>query len=224
MFNEGYNSTHSDELIRKDVIAQAMILCKFLTENPRTQLPEAYALMALMCFHSARADTRLTPEGELILLTAQDRSQWNTELIHLGNTHLNKAASGNVLTMYHLEAAIAYEHCTASSYENTNWKSILQYYDALVALSAENDIVLLNRCIVIMELYGPQKALATLKEFPDNKRVSGYYLFHAVLGELYHRTGDNAQALRSFENARQLTQSGHEKRFLTHKILHLQMQ
>src|SRR5665811_2146331 len=49
LFNQGYNSTNSEELIRKDVMEEAMMLCKLLTENKHTQLPEVYALMALMC-------------------------------------------------------------------------------------------------------------------------------------------------------------------------------
>src|SRR6185436_11050951 len=63
LFNEGYSSTHSDELIRKDLISEAMLLCKMLTENSNTQLPETFALMALMCFHASRSNSRLTSEG-----------------------------------------------------------------------------------------------------------------------------------------------------------------
>lgn len=68
IFNEGYNSTNSEELIRTDVIAEAILLCKLLTENELTQQPEVFALMALMCFHSSRSESRLTPAGEIILL------------------------------------------------------------------------------------------------------------------------------------------------------------
>src|SRR5471030_1885580 len=37
LFNEGYNSTHSEDLIRKDLIEEAITLCKLLTENKHTQ-------------------------------------------------------------------------------------------------------------------------------------------------------------------------------------------
>lgn len=40
LFNEGYNSTNSEELIRKDVIEEAMMLCKLLAENNHTQQPK----------------------------------------------------------------------------------------------------------------------------------------------------------------------------------------
>jgi RNA polymerase sigma factor (sigma-70 family) len=75
LFNEGYNSTNAEQVIRQDLIDEAMLLCNLLSENKHTQIPETYALMALMCFHSARSESRLTPEGEIILLAQQDRTK-----------------------------------------------------------------------------------------------------------------------------------------------------
>jgi RNA polymerase sigma-70 factor (ECF subfamily) len=74
--------------------------------------------MALMCFHASRINSRLNVQGELILLAKQDRKQWTKELIVQGNHYLNKGATGDRLSSYHLEAAIAYEHCTAKKYED----------------------------------------------------------------------------------------------------------
>jgi RNA polymerase sigma-70 factor (ECF subfamily) len=73
LFNEGYNSSQPEQLIRKDLITEALMFCKLLIENHYTQLPEVFALMALMCFHAARSESRLTQEGEIILLPYQDR-------------------------------------------------------------------------------------------------------------------------------------------------------
>jgi predicted RNA polymerase sigma factor len=125
LFNEGYNSA-GEQLIRKDLIEEAMMLCRLLADNEYTQLPAVVALMALMCFHLARSESRLTTEGEIILLPYQDRTKWNYGLISLGNDYMNKAASGNEVSPYHIEAAIAFEHCTAETFEQTNWKRILE--------------------------------------------------------------------------------------------------
>ena len=65
--------------------------------------------MALMCFHTSRSDSRLTVEGEIILLPMQDRRKWDRALIEEGNQYMNKAAFGDTISTYHLEAAIAYE-------------------------------------------------------------------------------------------------------------------
>src|SRR5436853_7880526 len=103
-------------------MAEAMMLCNMLMENKDTQLPEVFALMALMCFHSSRSESRLTTEGEIILLPMQDRSKWNRAMIAEGNTYMGRAAFGNEISSYHLEAAIAFEHCIAENFEKTNWE------------------------------------------------------------------------------------------------------
>jgi len=217
MFNEGYNSTHSDQLIRKDLLSQALWLCKSLLDNERTQLPEVYALMALMLFHTARVDSRISDDGELILLSDQDRSLWNQKIISQGNNYLNQSAFGESLSTYHLEAAIAYQHCTASSYGTTNWKEILSYYDLL--LTIDNDpIVLLNRCLVILELNGPEEVLKTIEEIKGHKIMSKYYLYHAILGEIHERLMEPNKAIKYYQQAIELTQSQPEKQLLQKKI------
>ncbi|KAA1243911.1 sigma-70 family RNA polymerase sigma factor [Aquimarina sp. RZ0] len=220
MFNEGYNSTHSDQLIRKDLISQALWLCKSLLDNKSTQTPEVYALMALMSFHAARVDSRVTEQGALIRLADQDRNSWNQELISLGSMYLNQAAFGKTLTTYHLEAAIAYQHCIASNYENTNWKEILTYYDLLLVI-AYDPVVFLNRCLVMLELNGPDEALEAIKKIQNHKIISKYYLYHAILGEIHERLKASSKAVAYYQQAIQLTQSKPEKRLLKQKITNL---
>jgi len=217
MFNEGYNATHNNQLIRKDLISQTMWLCKSLLDSKRTQLPEVYAMMALMCFHTARIDSRITAEGRLILLPDQDRSIWNTELISLGKNYLNQAAFGEVLSTYHLEAAIACQHCTAANYEMTNWNEILKYYDLLLNI-AKDPIVFLNRSLVILELYGPKKALQLLQEVSENKILKKYYLYHATMGEIYQRLKQSDRAITYYEEALRNTQSKSEQQLLQQRI------
>ncbi|SEL83585.1 RNA polymerase sigma-70 factor, ECF subfamily [Aquimarina amphilecti] len=217
IFNEGYNATHGDKLVRKDVISQAMWLCKSLLDNERTQLSEVYALMALMLFHTARIDSRISSCGDLILLSDQDRGLWSKELIGKGNDYLNQSAFGESLSTYHLEAAIAYQHCISVSYEKTNWKEILSYYDLL--LKKDNDpIVFLNRCLVVLELFGAEEALNTIKKLEDHKIVGAYYLYYAILGEIYERLIDPNRAVGYYQKAIKLTQSKPEQRLLKRKI------
>ena len=218
LFNEGYNSTNSEELIRKDVIAEAMMLCKLLTENSHTQQPEVFALMALMCFHSSRSDSRLTTEGEIILLPMQDRKKWDTKLIDEGNEYMNKAAFGDTVSPYHIEAAIAYEHCSAKLFKDTNWERILEYYKWLCKISP-SPINELNKTIAVMELYGAPEALYELQSINDKKKLGSYYLYHSVLGEIYSRINNLKSAKQHFETAIQLTHSETERKMLKNKIL-----
>jgi RNA polymerase sigma factor (sigma-70 family) len=217
LFNEGYNSSHSDNLIREDLIDEAMLLCKLLTENKNTQIPETFALMALMCFHSSRSDSRLTPEGEIILLDQQDRSKWNLDLISEGNAYMNKAAFGNKISSYHIEAAIAFEHCVAHKFETTNWQRILELYDWLCKESP-SEITEINRTVVILKLHGATAALTALSKLKDSAKFQNYYLYHSLLGEIYRTQNDALRAKKHYEKAIELTHSDKEKKLLLEKV------
>jgi RNA polymerase sigma factor (sigma-70 family) len=217
LFNEGYNSTASDQLIRTELIEEAIMLCGLLTENEHTRQPETYALMALMSFHASRSSSRLTPEGEIILLPFQDRSKWNATLIAKGNHYLNLAAFGTRISSYHLEAAIAYEHCSAESFEKTNWHNILRYYEWLCNI-APSPVSELNKVIALMQIEGPEAALAALEKVDDQKKLEGFYLFHSLLGEIYARLSQPEPARRSLEKALFLTRSEAERNILKSKI------
>ncbi|MEO8769349.1 MAG: sigma-70 family RNA polymerase sigma factor [Ferruginibacter sp.] len=217
LFNEGYNSTEKKELIREDLIDEAMLLGKLLTENELTQLPEVYALMALMCFHSARSESRLTAEGEIILLPYQDRGKWNHELIVKGNDYMNRAAFGNTVSTYHFEAAIAYEHCVSESFDKTNWQLILNWYECLCNLSS-SPITALNKIVVVMQVHGAEKALQQIEQIAEKKKIESFYLYHALLGEIYSKLNHPIKAKQYFETAIRLTRSEAEKKILREKI------
>src|SRR6185295_7597647 len=84
LFNEGYNSAKADELIRKDLCAEAMRLCKILIEHRICSSPTGYALLSMMCFHAARFESRLDHNNSIVLLQQQDRRKWNEEMINIG--------------------------------------------------------------------------------------------------------------------------------------------
>lgn len=217
LFNEGYNSTHSEQLIREDLMNEAMMLCGLLTENEHTQLPETFALMALMCFHSARSKSRLTTDGEVVLLPQQDRSKWNVELISAGNNYMNKAAFGTEITSYHLEAAIAHEHCSATDFKNTNWNRILYLYEWLCNISP-SPITELNKTVAVMQVHGAETALEALQQITDKKKLESFYLYYSLLGEIYSQLKNTAEAKKCFQEAMKLTTSEVERKMLGNKI------
>lgn len=217
LFNEGYSATQHEQLVREDIIAQAMYLCQSLLDHPHTRQPRTCALMALFSFHAARIHSRLQADGTIIPLSQQDRRQWDQALITTGNEWLNKAASGATLSPFHLEAAIAYEHCIARSYAATNWKMILAYYDALLQLT-KDPVILLNRSVALLEYAGAPAALQSLEALQGHRQLNRYYLYHAVLGEIYKRMNEKEKAVACFEQARQLTTAQQEQQFLSAKI------
>src|SRR4029079_730554 len=111
LFNEGYYSMTQNEILRRDLCAEAMRLGAFLTEYERTNQPKTNALLALMSFHASRFNARQTSEGDIILYEDQDKKKWDAELIRQGMHFLELSATGNELSSYHLEARIACWHC-----------------------------------------------------------------------------------------------------------------
>jgi RNA polymerase sigma-70 factor (ECF subfamily) len=216
IFNEGYNSTHTSELIRRDLLDQAMYLCKLLAGNKNTQLPEVYAAMALMCFHSSRIDSRINEKGEIILLAQQDRSKWKQLLIAEGNEYMNKAAFGTTISTYHAEAAIAYEHCIAETFEKTNWNNILNYYNLLASINP-NPVVMLHRLTVIYKVFGAEKTLAEIEKSEHTTEWKKNYLFYGLLGDIY-ATSAPLKSKDYYETANRLTRSEAEKKLLLKKI------
>ncbi len=216
LFNEGYNSSHPDFLIRKDLCAQAMRLCRLIIDRFPDQR-SSLALMSLMCFHSARFDSRIDNRGALVIFNLQDRSLWNRELIQTGHYYLSEAAQGDTLSEYHLEAAIAAEHCTAKDFESTRWEAIDGFYAALANLK-DNPVIELNRAVILSQTLGPEAAITSLQKLKHHPRLKRYYLLHATLGELYLRTGETGLAQVHFSTAVELTSSGTERQFLKEKL------
>ena len=131
LFNEGYLSAHADLAIRRELCEEAVRLCTLLAEHPVGQVPETFALLALMHLHAARLAARLDGEGGLLLLEEQDRSLWDRDRIGVGAEWLARAASGEVFSRFHAEAGVAVEHCFAPSFEKTRWQEIAELYSIL---------------------------------------------------------------------------------------------
>ena len=218
LFNEGYNSSTDNLVIRKDLCAEAIRLTSLLTEKPIDPHPNTFALLALMCFHAARFESRIDNKGCIIILEEQDRSKWDKKLIHRGMDFLFKASGGDVLSAYHLEASIAAEHCMTESFAATNWQNLYFLYDKLSQFKS-SPIIALNKSIIIGKMEGPAKAIALLEKLEEDKKLSSYYLLHASLGEFYLQIGEKEKAKARFKKAQILTNSIKESELLDRKMM-----
>ena len=221
LFNEGYNSSKADELIRYDLCAEAMRLCKLLSEHKVGARPSTYALLSLMCFQASRFDSRIGEDNTIILLQQQDRSKWNQELIRMGYYYLNLSSDGDQLSVYHIESAIAAEHCLSPDFASTNWQSLLYLYDCLLA-HKPIPIVQLNRSILLAQLGDLPAAIDAILDIAGiDDLLRHHYIYSAVLGDLYGRAGNTAEARRLLDMAFHLTSSLAEKKLLQDKMLAL---
>ncbi|HEY9421228.1 MAG TPA: DUF6596 domain-containing protein, partial [Thermoanaerobaculia bacterium] len=203
MFNEGYAASSGAELIRRDICAEAIRLARLVAENPALDVPRAHALAALLLFQAARNPARVDSEGNLLLLSEQDRTLWDREKITVGLHHLDRAARGTELSSYHLEAGIAACHATAPGHEKTDWPQILSFYDALLDLKP-SPVVALNRAVALGMVEGPEAGLAAIEEIQEHPALDGYYPLPVALGELHARAGDPARAAECFQAALEL--------------------
>lgn len=217
LFNEGYNSTSHEDLVRNDLIQEAMRLCELICRSNRLKHYGAHALMALICFTASRNDARLDADGNILLLKEQDRGKWNQGLITKGISSLEGSVASETVNRYHLEAMIAYEHATAVNYASTNWKRILHYYNVLLKLNP-SPVVELNRAVVIGELNGPAACIEAIHSISQISSLKKYYLLPATLGEMHRQLKDHETANKYFEEAIGLTQSLSEKKLLQQKI------
>lgn len=220
LFNEGYNSTQHNDLIRTDLVQESLRLCDIICRCPAVNHGNAHALMALIQFTTSRSGSRLDADGNILLLQQQDRSTWNQALIQEGICHLEAAAEGETISRFHLEAGIAYEHARAASYQQTNFENILQCYH-LLCKYYPSPVVALNRAIVISELKGPEAGLSAIAAIPEIAALQNYYLLPATLGALHLQLHQYTLARQYFEQAAALTRSAAEKKLLQQKIVQL---
>jgi len=214
LFNEGYNSIKADELIRRDLCAEAMRCCKLLTEHALVKQPVTDALLALMCLHAARFESRINSNNDIILLREQDRSRWDHELVRVGFRYLNSSSDGEQLSAYHIEAAIAAEHCLAADFDRTNWPRMLDLYDLLLVVKPA-PVIRLNRAVVLAETGETAAAIAAILAIPGiDHLLRSDHIYSAVLGNLYTRLSNALAAKEYLLLAHQLTPSMAEKKLL----------
>lgn len=210
LFNEGYKASAGDRLLREDLSREAIRLAALLTEHPVGDTPRAHALLALMLLTGARFPSRLDEHGALLPLGEQDRSKWDQALIARGLAHLMRAATGDELSAYHLQAGIAALHCTAPDAASTDWPRILRHYDALLH-QKPSPVIELNRAVAVAHVHGPRAGLAALAAMPARERLETHYLLHAVTGELHWRLGEHQAAAKNFRRALTLAAVGPEQ-------------
>ncbi len=83
VFNEGYEASTGDALIRIELSGEAIRLARVLVDLMPDE-PEALGLLALMLLHDARRPARVGPAGQLVLLDEQDRGRWDADRIAEG--------------------------------------------------------------------------------------------------------------------------------------------
>ncbi|HEY8597331.1 MAG TPA: sigma-70 family RNA polymerase sigma factor [Thermomicrobiales bacterium] len=217
LFNEGYTAHSGPALTRQDLCADAIRLCSILAAAPVGDTPRVHALLALFLLQASRLPARTDEGGALLTLTEQDRARWDRRLIVAGLRSLRRAAAGDALTTYHLQAEIAACHALAPTHAATDWRRILVAYDTLAHLD-HSPLILLNRAVALAEVAGAEAALDEVARLLRAPTLARYPLAHATHADLHRRRGDLPAAHAAYGVALTLTTNPTERRFLERQL------
>jgi len=210
VFNEGYAATAGADWMRPSLCAEAMRLGRILAGLMASE-GEVHALVALMELQASRSGARTDPAGEPVLLTDQDRGQWDRLLIRHGLQALERARQlGGVPGPYEVQAEIAACHARARSVQATDWERVAALYVVLGYLTP-SPVIELNRAVAVGMAYGPDRGLAIADTLTAQPALAAYAQLPAVRGDLLARLGRLEEARREFDRAAVLTSNDRER-------------
>jgi RNA polymerase sigma factor (sigma-70 family) len=216
IYNEGYSATAGDDWMRPSLCNEALRLGRLLAELLPAE-PEVHGLVALMEIQASRANARVGPRGEPILLLDQDRRRWDRLLIRRGLESIDRAWNlEGTPGPYLLQAAIAACHARAPKADDTDWARIAGLY-AVLAQVTPSPVVELNRAVAISMAFGPERGLTAVDALADEPSLKDYHLLPSVRGDLLFKLGRLDEARSEFEKAADLTRNERERTFLLNR-------
>ncbi len=212
VFNEGYDATSGESLIRRELCAEAIRLARILAELMPAE-PEAQGLLALMLLTDARRPARQGPDGSLVRLEDQDRGLWSGPEIAEGRAIVDRALRMGRVGPYQLQAAIAAVHDEAADSAATDWPQILGLYEVLQRV-APSPVVDLNRAVALAQVAGPAAGLVAIDGLGADPAMAEYRYYHATRGDFLRRLERWGEAAEAYGAALALTANEPERAFL----------
>ena len=215
LFTTGHTAPAGAALVRRDLVERALDLARML----RSLLPgdpDVAAVLALVLLSDARRETRVGPDGRLLLLEEQDRTRWDRAAIDEGKALVHEAIRSRP-GRYALQAAIAAVHAAAPSWDATDWAEIVELYD-LLAAAWPSPVVALNRAVALGFAAGPAAGLGALDALGGEPQLAGYGYLPAARAAFLARLGRVDDARTAYEEAILLTENAVERDFLATRL------
>ncbi len=216
VFTEGHLATGGETLIRGELCDQAIRLARALATLLPDE-PEVTGLLALLLLTDARRPARIGPDGDLVLLAAQDRGQWDHAMIAEGEALVERALRRNRPGPYQIQAAIAACHSAADCAEATDWREIALLYGELIRYEP-TPMVAANRAVAVAMSEGPAAGLVILDAVGADPRMARWPQLHIARAELLRQVGRRADAIAAYQAAIALEPPAPERAFLTRRM------
>lgn len=218
VFNEGYAPSAGDSVTRRTISEEAIRLGRRL--HALLPEPEVEGLLALMLLHESRRDARTDARGDLVLLEAQNRAQWDRQLIAEGQALVEHALRSRRIGPYTLQAAIAAVHAGAPSAAETDWSEIVGLYDVLLRADP-SPVVALNRAVAVAMRDGPAMGVRLIDHLLAAGELTEYHLAHSARAALCLRLGARDEARLGYERALATVRTEPERRYIARKLREL---
>lgn len=180
---------------------EAYYLANLLTELMPDNA-EVLGAAALIAFGHARQLARIENDM-LIPVSEQNMASWNDALTAHGLKQLAMAHQLKSIGRFQLEAAIQSVHMARKHADQTDWRSLLALYEALLRI-APSAGALVAHSVVVAKVKGDGIGLEALKAC-EAQVVSHFQPLWAAYAELYTRSGNTMEAIQSYEKALSLT-------------------
>jgi RNA polymerase sigma-70 factor (ECF subfamily) len=216
VYNEGYLASSHGQLVRSDLVDDALRLARGLSALLPGE-PEPMGLLALMLLHDSRRDARVSVDGDLVLLEDQDRTKWKHSQIEEGVRLVEEALRMRRPGPYQVQAAIAAVHAEAPTAADTDWRQIAVLYDQLLRYEC-TPVIELNRAVAISFAAGPVEALKLLEGIERTGALEHYAPFHLARADMCRRLGLNDEARQCYRDALPLAQNEHVRRFIEQRL------
>jgi RNA polymerase sigma-70 factor (ECF subfamily) len=219
LFNEGFHSTDETRRMNLELCREAIFLASLLIAEPRVVNRDTLGLLALMQFHLARAAARVDAEGNNVPIDLQDRTAWDRSGIDATRRALATLSVGpqEATERFFIEAKIAELHCVAASFEQTDWSSIVEWYDARVRVTG-SPLAQLNRAVALGHAGRVTAGLGAVEAVERHTTLRGSHLPLAVRAHLAALSGDVDRARAWMAGSIRLGGTPHEQRLLCEQV------
>src|SRR5215471_8870897 len=216
VFNEGYLATSQGQLVRGDLVADALRLARGLSALLPDE-PEPLGLLALMLLHDSRREARVSDQGDLVLLEDQDRTKWKRPQIEEGARLVEKALRMRRPGPYQIQGAIAAVHAEAPTAAETDWRQIAVLYEQLLRYE-RTPVIELNRAVAISFAVSPAEGLKLLDGIARTGALEQYAPFHLARADMCRRLGRSGEANECYRRALPFAQNEQVRRFIEQRL------